>query len=112
MHPSGIKTATASLLWEWEWETESEPLPLSGTIHVLLDWDNQFKAILEMTRVLVLPFEEVTAEFAALEGEGDLSLEYWRRVHWQFFRNVCQHIGRTPAQDMPVVCQQFIVRYL
>jgi uncharacterized protein YhfF len=107
---AGVKTATASLLWEWQAERETPPEP--GTIYALLEWQNQFRAIIETSRVQVLPFGEVTAEFAALEGEGDLSLEYWRRVHWPFFHRVCEQIGRTPAQDMPIVCQQFVVSYI
>ena len=28
---------------------------------------------------------EVDAEFALVEGEGDRSLDYWRRAHLRFF---------------------------
>ena len=33
----------------------------------------------------LLRFCDVTAEFARKEGEGDLSLGYWRREHQKFF---------------------------
>ena len=32
---------------------------------------------------------------------------YWRDVHWEFFTNLCEHIGRTPSETMPVVCSSF-----
>ena len=33
----------------------------------------------------VATFGEVDAEFARVEGEGDRSLDYWRRAHLRFF---------------------------
>lgn len=34
----------------------------------------------------LLRFSDVTAELARKEGEGDLSLEYWRNEHRRFSR--------------------------
>jgi uncharacterized protein YhfF len=57
----------------------------------------------------VLPFDEVTAEYAAIEGEGDGSLAYWREAHRAFFGRECERIGRQPVDSMPVVCSIFEV---
>lgn len=57
-----------------------------------------------MPPIDVLPFNQVGAEYAALEGEGDGSLAYWRRAHWRFFSRECRRIGREPSEDMPLVC--------
>lgn len=54
-----------------------------------------------------MPYNEVTAEYAAIEGEGDGSLEYWRSAHWAFFSRECKRIGREPVETMPVVCSVF-----
>jgi uncharacterized protein YhfF len=59
----------------------------------------------------VVPFADVDAEFAAIEGEGDGSLEYWRRAHEAFFGRECKRIGRAPEPRMPVVCERFEVVY-
>ncbi len=59
------------------------------------------------TQVQIVPFNEVTAEYAAIEGEGDGSLAYWREAHWAFFSRECQRIGRVPVETMPVVCTVF-----
>jgi uncharacterized protein YhfF len=39
--------------------------------------------IVETTEVTLRMYNEVDAEFAREEGEGDLSLEYWREAHRQ-----------------------------
>ena len=57
----------------------------------------------------VLPFNQVGTEHAAAEGEGDLSLDYWRQVHWEFFGRECRNIGRKLDENMPVVCERFEV---
>ena len=57
-----------------------------------------------------MPFDEVDEEHARLEGEGDLSLAFWREVHERFFIDVATHDhGFQP--DMPVVCERFRVVY-
>ena len=45
------------------------------------------------------------------EGEGDGSLAYWRKVHWEFFTRELSPFGRTPEKSMPVVCERFNVVY-
>jgi len=59
----------------------------------------------------VAPFAAVTLEYAAIEGEGDSSLEYWREAHWAFFSRECVRVGREASESMPVVCSIFEVLY-
>ena len=99
----GRKRATSSLLWAYD----LEPLPAAGDIEIVLDYDGRPAAILALTEVTVLPFSDVSPSFAAAEGEGDLSLDYWRNVHWEFFSSECTRIGRSPGSNMPVVCCEF-----
>jgi uncharacterized protein YhfF len=107
---SGRKRAGTSLLW-WH-EHEGEPLPQVGDIEIVLTHDHQPSLITRVTRVEVLPYREVSAEYAAIEGEGDGSLDYWREAHWHYFSRVCASIGKVPAQDMPVVCGVFDVMHV
>ncbi len=67
---------------------------------------------MESTVVNIVPFDEVTPEFAAAEGEGDLTLAFWRRVHWAYFSGVCEGLGREADERMPVVCEHFEIRYV
>jgi uncharacterized protein YhfF len=103
----GRKRAGTGLLWAIEAENESIPQP--GEVEVVLDHRNEPALITRITRVQVMPYSEVTAEYAAIEGEGDGSLEYWRDAHWAFFSRECKRLGREPAESMPVVCSVFEV---
>jgi uncharacterized protein YhfF len=104
----GTKTATASSLWEFE--HEGEQLPEPGTLSIILDGRGHPRALIETTEVEVVPFDEVDAEHAHLEGEGDRSLAFWRDVHERFFNEHATH-DRRFAPDMPVVLERFRVVY-
>lgn len=43
-------------------------------------------AVIETVAVGRRRFDEIDAEFAALEGEGDGSLDFWRAAHEDYFR--------------------------
>ncbi len=103
----GTKTATCSALWEYE--AEGERIPESGQKAVILDGSDEPLCIIETTEVEIQPYDAVDARFAADEGEGDLSLEYWREAHWRFFSRTLPEIGRQPSLDMPLVCERFRV---
>ena len=104
---SGQKRATAGAAWSYE--AENEPLPQVGDFSVITDWDGAARCIIRTVFVEVVAFDQVTAEFAATEGEGDGSLEYWRREHWAYFTRDLASFGREPRLDMPVVCERFDV---
>lgn len=103
----GRKRAGTSLLWAIE--AEAAEIPREGQIEIVIDHRHEPVFVTRITRVEVLPYNEVTAEYAAIEGEGDSSLDYWRKAHWAFFSRECQRIGREPAETMPVVCSVFEV---
>jgi uncharacterized protein YhfF len=104
---TGRKRGGASLLWAHE--AESEPIPCVGEIEIVVDHRNAPSVVTRITEVEVVPFNQVTAQFAEREGEGDGSLQYWRNAHWAFFSRECRRIGREPSDTMPVVCSSFEV---
>ncbi|MEO1210209.1 MAG: ASCH domain-containing protein [Cyanobacteria bacterium J06638_20] len=106
---NGRKTATCSALWEWE--AEQSPLPTAGLKTIVLDSAHTPLCIIETTAVSLCPFNEVTADFAYAEGEGDRTLESWREGHWQYFARVLPKIDKQPTLDMPLVCERFQVVY-
>ena len=102
---AGVKTATSSAaIW---YEIEDEPMPKAGEYSVILDSRDQAVCAIRTTRVYTVPFDQVTAEHAYKEGEGDRSLAYWRQVHEEFFRAELAEAGLAFAPDMPVVCEEF-----
>lgn len=101
----GRKRAGTSLLWAIE--AAKEPIPQVGQLSVVVDHLNQPALVTRITEVQILPYSQVTAEYAAIEGEGNGSLESWREAHWAFFSRECKRIGREPAESMPVVCSVF-----
>ena len=105
----GTKTATCSAAWEYE--AEGERLPTVGSKTIVLDGNDDPMCIVETTEVEVRSYDEVDANFAYEEGEGDRSLEYWRDAHWRFFSRTLPNIGREPVVDMPLVCERFRVIY-
>jgi uncharacterized protein YhfF len=105
----GVKTATASLLWEYQ--AEGERLPQAGDISMILDGRGAPACIIQAVQVEIKPFDQVDVAFASDEGEGDGSLDHWREGHWRFFSSACRRIGRTPSQAMPVVCERFRLIY-
>jgi uncharacterized protein YhfF len=105
----GTKTATCSALWEYE--AEGEPLPSVGLKAIVLDGTGDPLCIVETTEVAVRPYDEIDAQFAFEEGEGDRSLDYWRNAHWRFFSRTLPSIGKQPTTEMPLVCERFRVVY-
>ena len=105
----GGKTATCSALWEWE--AEGNPIPQKGLITIALDGRGEPHCIIESVEVTIRNYNKVDAHFAREEGEGDLSLNYWREAHKNYFSRVLPKIGKEFSEDLPLVCEQFKLIY-
>ena len=91
----GVKTATCS--------TEDEPNTSSpGERWIVLDGSAWPRCVIETTEVTYRRYNEVDAQFAYDEGEGDRSLAYWREAH----RNYFTRLGRF-SDDMMLMCERF-----
>lgn len=105
----GPKRATAGLLWEAE--NDPNMMPVLGGYSLVTDHAGAPLLIIRTTGVEIRPFDAVDADFAAAEGEGDGSLEFWRAAHWAYFSRRCAMIGRVAGGDMPVVLERFSLIY-
>lgn len=105
----GIKRGTTSLYFLYE--IENEKLPKVNEYNVITDWCGKPKCIIKTKNVTILPFKDVDDEFAAIEGEGDKSLEYWRKVHIEFFSKELNRLNLKFTEDMLVVFEEFEVVY-
>ncbi|WP_220034125.1 ASCH domain-containing protein [Curtobacterium sp. MCLR17_043] len=100
----GVKVGTASSLWDYE--ATGDPLPAADEVSIVTDGSGAPRAVIETTAVRVVPFDQVDADHAWAEGEGDRTLDHWRRVHEAFWRTHSEN-PRGFAPDMPVVCERF-----
>ncbi|SMG37230.1 ASCH domain-containing protein [Dethiosulfovibrio salsuginis] len=105
----GVKRATASSLEAME--EGGEEIPKVGGFSVITDWEGVAKCIIRTEAIEIVPFREVTAQFAATEGEGDRSLEFWREVHRRFFTRELESVGLKFHEETPVICETFSVVY-
>ena len=105
----GVKRATASSLEAME--EGGEEIPKVGGFSVITDWEGIAKCIIRTEAIEIVPFREVTAQFAATEGEGDSSLEFWQEGHRRFFTRELESVGLKFHEETPVICETFSVVY-
>nr|WP_237486255.1 ASCH domain-containing protein [Vibrio hippocampi] len=103
----GKKTATCSLSY-W-YEEKREPMPEVGNLMLVTRWDGTPSCIIQITHVEQQRYCDVTAEFAAAEGEGDQTLEWWRDAHWTFFSKECQQENIEMSSQVMLVLERFEV---
>ena len=105
----GIKRATAGSVWSFE--ADGKRIPQPGDLSIVTNWSGRPLCVIETQAVEVVPFSQVTADFAATEGEGDGSLSFWRLSHRQYFSRECAKAGREFTESMLVACECFKVVY-
>ena len=105
----GIKTATCSAYDLYQ--IDNERIPQEGDYSVILNSKEEAVCIIRTLKVYVCEFCQVSEEHAFKEGEGDRSLEYWRKVHSDFLTNVLASVHRLFDEHTKVVCEEFEVVY-
>lgn len=105
----GLKVATCSLKYWYQFQ--GEPWPRQGHLQVVTDWYGNPSSIIEVTAVSECRYCDIDEEFARAEGEGDLSLAWWRQVHWQFFAAECSQLGIAMVPEIMLVTERFRVVY-
>ena len=93
----GSKTATC-------WAARSLGPSVVGDRAVVLGGAGKASVIIETTEVRLVRFSDVDAAFAHDEGEGDLSLDWWRSAHRSYFER-----NGGFADDMELWCERFKV---
>lgn len=100
-----IKQATSPSVW-W-FEKNNIDLPDVGDLAIVTNWDNEPKAIIRTKKVEIVKFKDITAKYAFIEGEGDRSLAYWKKVHWDYYTNEMKEFDEHPTEEMEIVCEYF-----
>lgn len=104
---AGTKTATASAYDLYAYDNEE--IPKVGDYSVILDSSDNAVCIIRDTDVRMVPFKDVDEQHARREGEGDLSLAYWRDIHREFFTEELEEAGKKLTDDTVIVLETFEV---
>ncbi len=102
---SGTKTATASLF-----ETnklEPAKAPVDAGYSVVTTFEGEPLCVIQTTEIRHVPFCDVDGTFAYDEGEGDRTLEAWRKGHLAYFTREAAELGFDFDENSIVCCERF-----
>ena len=102
---AGMKTAISSAAAPYV--ERGEPLPEAGGVSIILDGVGRPRALIVTEAVAVIAYGSITAEDAAAEGEGDLSLAHWRAEQEPYFRAELAAIGQELSDSSEIVIEYF-----
>lgn len=109
LYLSGKKSAGSGLVKDYE--IEGDPLPQIGNFWIILNSNEEPVCIVKTVRIEIQKFENVSPEIAKAEGEGDLSLAYWREAHRAFFVPLLPRLGIEDLNSALVVTEFFEIVY-
>ncbi len=101
----GTKTLTSSPLWDYP----DGKIPFVGALGVLLDGARAPRGIVETRRVEVMPFGMVTEEMACAYGEGERTVQWWRRVIGAWYRASAARRGEVFTDDTLIIWEWIAV---
>ncbi|NUT38236.1 MAG: ASCH domain-containing protein [Hamadaea sp.] len=105
LYLTGRKTAGSSI--KEDFVAAGDPLPQVGDFWILLNSRDEPGCLLRTDKVTEHRFYDIPPEVAVAEGEGDLSLDHWRRVHQATYEPHLAQWGLASIADATVVTQYF-----
>ena len=102
---NGTKTLTSSPFWDYP----DGKVPFVGALSVLLDGSQRPRGIVETTRVEIMPLAAITEEMARAYGEGERTVEWWRRVMGAFYRASAARHNVALTDDTLFIWEWFVV---
>ncbi len=102
---AGRKRATATSVAELE--IGGDPVPQPGGYAIITDWAGEARAIIRTTSVEIRRFGDIDESFAAKEGEGDLTLEWWRAAHHAYYQRVLAGSSYPVDDNLKIACEEF-----
>lgn len=104
---AGGKRATAEVVAAYL--SDGDPVPRIGSHWIACDSAGTPRIIIRSTELRIGPFTSVDAAFAADEGEGDRSLESWRRDHRRYWTRTAAARGAVWSEEDEIVFERFRV---
>jgi uncharacterized protein YhfF len=102
---NGAKTLTSSPFWDYP----DGKIPFVGGLSVLLDGSQKPRGIVETTDIEIMPFAAITEEMARAYGEGERTVEWWRRVMGEYYRASASRHTMAFTGDTLLIWEWFIV---
>lgn len=109
LYLTGKKTAGSSLVEDFL--SVGDPLPQIGNYWIYLNSKEEPSCILQTVDIKIYKFDEVSVEIAIAEGEGDLSLSYWKKTHENLYRPFLQKWGLNSIHEATVITEFFKIVY-
>lgn len=109
LYLSGKKWAGSSILEDFI--SSGDPIPKIDDYWIYLDSKSIPRIILRTEETVLNKFYNVPESIAIAEGEGDLSLEYWREAHSRFYLPQIKSWGLQSLEDATVITEFFSIVY-
>jgi uncharacterized protein YhfF len=97
------KNGTAHMVMDFE--RNNIPRRHPGDYWVILSPEAEPLILVRVTRVEEVAFKDVSQAWAEVEGEGDISLRWWREAHLAYFCRQCELWGVAWTEDHPIVLE-------
>lgn len=105
LYLNGKKSAGSSIVEDFL--IAGDPLPKVGNYWIFLNSKDEPSCILRTERIMVHKFKDIPLEIAHAEGEGDLSLNYWRQVHTELYSPFLAQWGIKNIEEATVITEFF-----
>ena len=102
---NGVKTLTSSAFWNYP----DGKIPFVGALSVLVDGAGRPRGIVETTRVEIMPFGAISEEMAQDYGEGERTVDWWRRVMGELYRTSATRHGAAFTCHTALIWEWFAV---
>ncbi len=109
LYLQGKKTAGSGLVKDYE--LAGDDLPKIGNYWLILDSQERPRCLVQTIKVETHLFKDVREYIAKAEGEGDLSLEFWKNAHSSFFAPYLSEWGITDLSSEKVITEFYKVVY-
>ncbi len=84
-------------------------MPKVGDQYVTTYWNGNANAIIETTKIEPTSYNQITSEFAEIEGEGDRSLSHRRKAHQACYKQELAPYKEKFDESMIIIYEYYIL---
>ena len=105
LYRQGKKAAGSGLVKDYE--SAGDPLPKVGNYWIILDSRERPQFLVKTIRIEINLFGNIPKAVARAEGEGDLSVSHWKKVHRNFYLPFLAKWGIADIDKAKVITEHF-----